>query len=511
VLSYIPETAWNDSTIDGMPSSGGGGASILFTKPSWQTGPGVPSDNARHVPDLSLSSSADHDGFLIYSGGSLQVYGGTSVAAPSFAGVTTLLNHYLVSSGAQSSAGVGNINPNLYALAQSNSSIFHDITTGNNIVTVACSPHSRTCSATAVGYNAGVGYDQATGLGSVDVYKLVTGWNGASTVTPPSASSLTLLTSLHTITPTEVTYLIATVTGTNGLTPTGAVTFEANGSPIGSAALVGTAGTATATLAVTGSQLPVGTGTITAQYTGSSNNPSASVTVSVASSGAGSGGTPSIAALANAASYQQAFSPGGIAAIFGSNFSTSTQGASSVPLPISMAGVAVLVNGEAAPLYYVSAGLVNIQIPYETAVGGKAVVSVNNNGAVTTQSVSITAAAPGVFADQNSFVVPVNSAGRGQLVSLYVTGTGAVSPAVSTGAAPAAGTAVTALPEPTAATAVTVGGVPATIQFNGVPAGLVGVTQINIYVPTSVATGTQNVVVTVGGVASSPVKLTVTN
>jgi uncharacterized protein (TIGR03437 family) len=442
----------------------------------------------------------------------LQVFGGTSVSAPSFAGITTLLNHYLVATGAQSSAGVGNINPNLYALAQSNPSIFHDVTTGDNIVTVPCSARNRVCANTAVGYAAGTGYDQATGLGSVDAYKLVAGWNGGSTGgAGSSSSSLTLLTSVHSLTPTEVTYLIATVTGANGVTPTGAVTFSASGSPIGSATLVGTAGTATATLAVTGSQLPLGTGTITAQYTGTSNNPSASVTVSVASSGSGSSAAPSIAAVANAASYQQAFSPGGIAAIFGSNFSTTTQSASSVPLPISMAGVAVLVNGEAAPLYYVSSGLVNIQVPYETAVGTKATISVNNNGAVTTYSVPITAAAPGIFMDPNSFVVPVNTVGRGKLVSLYVTGTGAVSPAVPTGAAPAASTPVTSLPDPTAATQVTVGGVPAQIQFNGVPWGLAGVTQINIYVPTSVGTGTQQVVVTVGGVASAPVKLNVTN
>jgi uncharacterized protein (TIGR03437 family) len=509
-LSYIPETTWNDSAIDGEPSAGGGGASILFTKPSWQTGPGVPNDNARHVPDVSLSSSADHDGFLVYTGGSLQVYGGTSVASPSFAGMMALLSHYLVSSGAQASPGVGNVNPNLYSLAQTNPSAFHDITSGNNVVTVACTSRLRTCVATAVGFNAGAGYDQATGLGSVDAYKLITGWNGggSSGATAPT-SSLTLLTNLHNITATEVTYLIATVTGTGGLTPTGSVTFEANGSPIGSATLVGSAGTATATLAVTGSQLPLGTGTITAQYTGTSNNPSASVTVSVSSSGTGSTQTPTIAALANAASYQQAFSPGGIAALFGSNFSTGSQGASSVPLPISMAGVAVLVNGVAAPLYYVSSGLVNIQIPYETAVGN-ATVTINNNGAVTTQSVAITATAPGIFMDQNRLLVPVNSATRGQLVSLYVTGTGAVSPAVATGAAPAASTALSALPDPTAPIAVTVGGVPATVQFQGVPWGLVGVTQINIFVPTAVGLGAQQVVITVGGVASSPVTLNVT-
>jgi subtilase family serine protease len=83
VLSYIPETTWNDSAEDGTPSSSGGGASVMFTKPSWQTAAGVPGDNARHVPDVALNASADHDGYVVYTGGSLQIYGGTSVPAPS--------------------------------------------------------------------------------------------------------------------------------------------------------------------------------------------------------------------------------------------------------------------------------------------------------------------------------------------------------------------------------------------------------------------------------------------
>src|ERR1700722_18085761 len=90
-LSYIPETTWNDSVEDGEPSASGGGASILFSKPSWQTVSGVPGDNARHVPDVSLNASADHDGYFVYTGGKLEVYGGTSIDAPSFAGLTALL------------------------------------------------------------------------------------------------------------------------------------------------------------------------------------------------------------------------------------------------------------------------------------------------------------------------------------------------------------------------------------------------------------------------------------
>jgi hypothetical protein len=84
---------------------------------------------------------------------------------------------YLVSSGLQQGAGLGNINPRLYSLAQTTPDAFHDITTGNNIITVTCtSRSSRNCAAGSFGYNAGPGYDQVTGLGSVDAYKLVTAW-----------------------------------------------------------------------------------------------------------------------------------------------------------------------------------------------------------------------------------------------------------------------------------------------------------------------------------------------
>ena len=172
VLSYIPEIAWNNSALDGEPSATGGGASVLFDKPSWQVGAGVPSDSARHVPDISLAASADHDGYLVYSGGTLQVFGGTSVPTPTFAGMTVLLNQALAMNG----TGLGNINPQLYALAQSNPAAFHDVSSGNNIVTVPCSRRSRNCVETAVGYSAGTAYVQATGLGSIDLSALSAAW-----------------------------------------------------------------------------------------------------------------------------------------------------------------------------------------------------------------------------------------------------------------------------------------------------------------------------------------------
>ena len=192
-LIYIPEEAWNDTVADGALAASGGGASTFFPKPTWQTGTGVPNDLKRDVPDLALSASADHDGYLICSptdsagnpsctkgfrdsstNGYLDVVGGTSCAAPTFAATVALLNQYLGAS------GLGNVNPSLYALAASNPAAFNDVTTGNNIV--PCAQGTPNCPATApfqFGFSAGVGYDLVTGLGSVDANALAVAWKAS--------------------------------------------------------------------------------------------------------------------------------------------------------------------------------------------------------------------------------------------------------------------------------------------------------------------------------------------
>jgi uncharacterized protein (TIGR03437 family) len=514
-LSYIPEVVWNTSVEDGEPSASGGGASVYFTKPSWQVGNGVPNDNARHVPDVALAASPDHDGYLVYTGGQLQVFGGTSVPTPSFAGIATLINQYLVSSGG--AAGLGNINVNLYALAQTNyAGIFHDITVGNNIVTVPCQTTGRrptACGNLPVGYTATPYYDQTTGLGSVDVNNLVLGWTGNATapppVTPPPTSAtptITLLSNITTLFGNSTAYLTATLVSPNAITPAGSVSFEDNGVILGSATLAGEAGSARATLAITGSQLPAGSSTIEADFPGTS----ATINVTLTSPGSDVATPPTISQLTDAAQYQQAFSPGGIMSIFGSQLSTSApQSAAGVPLPISMSGVAVLVNGVPAPLYYSSPTQLNVQIPYETTTG-VATVSVNNNGKVASQSINVNATGPAIFTDANNYLVPTNTAARGQEIGFYITGAGAVTPALFTGSAPAAAT-LAELPMPIQTPVVTVGGVPAVIDFVGIPNGLVGVIQINIQVPTNISVNTQSVVVSVGGRSSGNVFLTITN
>jgi len=130
---------------------------------------------------------------------------------------------------------------------------------------------------------------------------------------------------------------------------------------------------------------------------------------------------------------------------------------------------------------------------------------------VATKAFTVASAAPGIFIDGRGAVVPTPTASRGQEIAIYITSAGGVTPLVSTGGAPSLATAISNLPKPNQPAAVTVGGIAATIDFIGIPPGLVGVTQINLTIPTNVSLGAQAVVVQIGGVASAPASVTVTN
>ncbi len=163
-LSYIPEVAWNESgTVAGGAGlwASGGGASAFFTKPSWQSAPGVPDDGARDVPDVALTA-ANHTPYIYIEDQQQHSIGGTSASAPSFAGLMALLVQ-------RAQRRQGNVNPSLYLLGTNQyggtgPAVFHDVTSGNNSVPGVG------------GYGAGPGYDQVTGLGTVDGAALVQGW-----------------------------------------------------------------------------------------------------------------------------------------------------------------------------------------------------------------------------------------------------------------------------------------------------------------------------------------------
>ncbi len=181
-LGYIPEGGWNESTTTSVAGSGGGVSLINIPTPTWQTGTGVPSAHAgRYTPDVSFSSSG-HDsyfGCMAAAGGScvgtssfsfIGFYG-TSAAAPSMAAIAALLDQ-------KAGAAQGSLNPTLYAVATTTPSAFHDTTVASSGVSSCSVSTASICNnsvpsanggATQAGYLVGTGYDEVTGLGSLDV------------------------------------------------------------------------------------------------------------------------------------------------------------------------------------------------------------------------------------------------------------------------------------------------------------------------------------------------------
>src|SRR6266850_3857772 len=258
--SYIPEIPWSENCAQiGLtgcgvtaPSgsvnivAGSGGASSLYGKPKWQMGVlGVPNDNHRDQPDVSLFASPGFDGTgYVYCQSDQNIFGvatcdinvstgvldfgivgGTSASAPAFAGIMALVNQYQAAHGGANRQG--NANYVLYALAKKAGAsctssateaagcVFNDVTKGNSVLptgargvgtnSVPCQGGSPNCSVNPVGsagvlvdpshttteaWTATAGYDMTTGLGTVNVNNLATNWGSVSTI--PTTTTLTL-------------------------------------------------------------------------------------------------------------------------------------------------------------------------------------------------------------------------------------------------------------------------------------------------------------------------------
>jgi uncharacterized protein (TIGR03437 family) len=134
------------------------------------------------------------------------------------------------------------------------------------------------------------------------------------------------------------------------------------------------------------------------------------------------------------------------------------------------------------------------------------VLGLNNNGQATSYVFPVSLAAPGIFVDGNGLLAGAENGARGAEIAFYITGQGDVSPAIAsnTPVAPPA-----TAPKPLLPVSVTIGGVPATVVYSSLAYYYEGLTQINVIVPTSLTTGSQPVVVTVGGVASPAAQLNV--
>ena len=119
---------------------------------------------------------------------------------------------------------------------------------------------------------------------------------------------------------------------------------------------------------------------------------------------------------------------------------------------------------------------------------------------------TISPAAPGILSDGAGNALGPSPVKHGGFGTVYATGLGDVSPALSSGIPVATGTSVANLPKPLLPVTVTVGGIPALVPFAGLTTGVVGLAQINFVAPPSLS-GTQPVVVTAGGVSSAPVNI----
>jgi subtilase family serine protease len=325
-LSYIPEQVWNDDSAtygqeygaEYALSAGGGGTSTLTKRPSWQSGvTGIStapdySKGYRLVPDISLDSSAENAGYLYCSSDTsawssgqqascnsgfrdsntqyLTVAGGTSFAAPIFAGMLALINQK------ENSTGQGLVNSTLYTLAASSStyaSAFHDITNGSN----ACTAGSSYCSsAGASEYSATTGYDEASGLGSVDLYNLLTSWSAGSS---SSLQATTTALAAASSTPSSgasdtITITVSPQSSAITTTPTGTLIVVVDGTTETSSLALSN-GSATYSFSSTTSGAHVITSTYSGDSTFAASN--GSVTVDVGgSSGTSSNGSFSLAA-----------------------------------------------------------------------------------------------------------------------------------------------------------------------------------------------------------------------
>lgn len=314
-LSYIPENPWNDSPETNsdweantpyyssdetnIVGDGGGksgcasttsGSCAGYTKPLWQRGETIVGDGVRDIPDVSLLSADGSYGavWLIcvpdadcttnsttgkfgFSG-----VGGTSASTPAFAGILALVQQ------ATGGTRLGQAAATLYDLASTSSynTLFHDITVGNN--SVYCTEGTTNCTLDNAGYyflsgyDAGVGYDLATGLGSVDTVQLINSW---STATSPLSPTVSLTPSASTLNAGDSVQITVYVTGGGSTTPAGTVTL-----------ISGAYSSAATTLSNGQAQFTIGSGylvggndTVYANYSGDSiyGSGSASTTLTV--------------------------------------------------------------------------------------------------------------------------------------------------------------------------------------------------------------------------------------
>jgi uncharacterized protein (TIGR03437 family) len=329
------------------------------------------------------------------------------------------------------------------------------------------------------------------------------------------------------VNPVSLTFS-ANVGGSSPATQTVAVTAPGAIGPVTFTTSIATASGGN-WLSVTGASSTPATLTVTAALLSSLAQGTYNGTITLTPSGGGAPTTipvsfnvgaqlaPAPTQVINAASGASgSISPGEIVSIFGSGLgpvspaglTLNTQG----NVTTTLAGVTVTFNGVPAPLTYVSATQINAVVPYEVASATTAQMQISYNGSTSgATALMVQATTPGIFTQNSSgsgpgailkpdysTVTPSNPAPRGSTIIIYATGGGQTTPASVTGAV-----AGGSLLKTNAAVTVTIGGIAATVSYAGSAPGLVeGVLQLNVVVPTTISAGSQPILVTVGNATS---------
>jgi subtilase family serine protease len=286
--TYQSESAWNCSTCSGRGpkgTGGGGGLSSFFSQSSWQQGPGVQnqfSNGKREVPDISADADPN-SGYSVFcttsaagcspSSGWISV-GGTSAAAPLWAGAAADINQYVVSQG---KSRLGFANPTWYLLACNTQTHapFHDVTSGNNLF-----------------YPATAGYDLASGIGTPDVWNIAQDLGvGISSTCGGTTNDFSISASPTSLTISQGNSGTSSISTAVTSGSAGTVSLTASVSPAGPTASLNptsvTAGNSSTLTVNVGSTVATGTYTVTVTGTEGSATHSATVTVTVTSSGGG--------------------------------------------------------------------------------------------------------------------------------------------------------------------------------------------------------------------------------
>ncbi len=221
--------------------------------------------------------------------------------------------------------------------------------------------------------------------------------------------------------------------------------------------------------------------------------------------------------------------PGTIAQVYGTGLAPALVSTGAPPLPTTFNNTYALVGSTLAPLYALSSGQINIQIPYEATANQQTPIVLSVNNAITLpQMLSIVPTTPGVLSADNgptppsvqnganiiaqhsangSLVTSASPATPGEALVMYLVGMGATKPSIASGAETPFAPLSYATVQPT----VTVGSQTSKVLFAGLTPGFVGLFQIDFEVPASASSGQLEVDVTQNGVAANPTFLPVSN